>query len=71
MYERKRRAIDLAGQRVEIIQRQESRSIVTLDGRKKYLGPAKFFGPDGRQLIPEGRGFFRTPFGIRFKLVDE
>ncbi len=70
MYEKTRRAIDPAGQRVELVERQQSRSVQTLDGRPKYLGRPRFFGPDGRQLIPEGHGFFRTAFGVRFKLVD-
>jgi hypothetical protein len=70
MYERKRRAIDLAGQRVELTERQNSRFLETANGSANYSAPAKFFGPDGRQLIPEGHGFFRTPFGIRYKVVD-
>lgn len=70
MYERRRRAIDLAGHRVELIERQESDFVETPDGGMKYLAPAKLFGPDGKQLIPEGHGFFRTPFGLRFKLID-
>ena len=70
MYERKRRAIDVAGQRVQLLERQESRFVETANGGMKYLAPAKFFGPDGRQLIPEGNGFFRTAFGVRYKIVD-
>jgi len=70
MYERKRRAIDSAAQRIELLERQESRFVVTLDGRMKYLAPAKFFAPDGRQLIPEGRGYFRTAFGVRYRLLE-
>ena len=70
MYERKRRAIDVAGQRVQLIECQESAWVETVNGGMKYLAPAKFFGPDGRQLIPEGNGFYRTPFGVRYKVVD-
>jgi hypothetical protein len=70
MYERKRRAIDSAAQRVEIVERQESRLVQTLDGRPRYLGKPRFFGPDGKQLIPEGRGYFRTAFGVRYRLLD-
>jgi hypothetical protein len=71
MYERRRRAIDLAGRRVELVERQESDFVETSSGAMKYLAPAKFFAPDNKQLIPEGHGFFRTAFGIRYKLVDE
>jgi len=69
MFERKRRAIDLCGQRVDLTERRESGRQETTDG-PKHGAPAKFFGPDGRQLIPEGHGFFRTPFGIRYKVID-
>lgn len=70
MYERKRRAIDLAGRRVELIERQEAGFMEMPDGRTNYRAPAKFFEPSGKQLIPEGHGFFRTPFGVRYKLID-
>ena len=70
MYERKRRAIDSRGQRVQLIERQESSFVETVNGGMKYLAPAKFFAPDGKQLIPEGRGYFRTAFGVRYRLLD-
>ena len=70
MYERKRRAIDMAGNRWELIELQESDFVETADGDIKYQSPAKFFDHQGKQLIPEGNGFFRTAFGIRFKLID-
>ena len=70
MYERKRRAIDVAGRRVELIERQESSFVETANGGMRYLAPVRFYAPDGKQLIPEGHGFFRTAFGLRFKLVD-
>ena len=70
MYQRKRRAIDVSGHRVDILERQDSRFVETANGGMKYVAPAKFFGPDGRQLIPEGNGFYRTAFGVRFKIVD-
>ena len=70
MYERKRRAIDVAGHRVQLVERQESGFVETANGGMNDLAPARFFGPDGRQLIPEGDGFFRTAFGVRYKVVD-
>jgi hypothetical protein len=70
VYECKRRAIDLSGQRVELTERQEANVVETANGGMRYLAPAKFFTPDGKQLIPEGHGFFRTAFGLRYKLVD-
>jgi hypothetical protein len=70
MHERKRLAIDIAGQRVELVERQESTLVKTTNGGTQCLAPAEFFGPDGEQLIPEGDGFFRTTFGVRFKVVD-
>jgi hypothetical protein len=71
MYRKHRKAVDAEGKTVEITERQDSdHYTVTSDGTIRYKVPAKFFGPDGKQLIPEGRGSFRSPFGIRYQLVD-
>jgi len=66
MYERKRRAIDVAGRNVEIVERH----VDALDVGSEYSGAAEFLGPDGERLIPEGYDFYRTPFGVLFKVVD-
>jgi hypothetical protein len=66
MYERKRRAIDIEGNSVEILERQAE----ALDAGPEYLGAIEYLGPGGEPLIPEGYDFYRTPFGLRYKLVD-
>jgi hypothetical protein len=66
MYERKRRAIDIEGNSVEIVERQAE----ALDAGPEYLGATEYLGPGGERLIPEGHDFYRTPFGVLFKVVD-
>ena len=70
MYERRRQAMDVEGHRIELIERQESERIDTRNGDTKYRAARKLFGPDGNELIPEGHGFYRTAFGMRFKLIE-
>lgn len=70
MYERKRRAIDLVGHTVELIERQDSDFVEAPDGGMKYFAPPKLYGQDGEQLIDEGHDFYRTPLGVRYKLID-
>ena len=70
MYEKARNAVDVAGKPVTLIERQNSEYVIRADGTVKYKLPARIFGPDGRQLIPEGKGFYRTPFGIRYQVLD-
>lgn len=71
MYRKHRKAVDTDGKPVEITERQDSdHYTVKSDGSIRYKVPAKFFGPDGKQLIPEGHGSFRSPFGVRYQLVD-
>ncbi len=65
MFERQRQAIDLAGQRVEIVERRESVAAESAND------PAPtFFGPDGLPLAPEGGDFYRARWGVLYKLVD-
>jgi hypothetical protein len=66
MYERKRRAIDVEGHSVEVVERRAE----ALDGGPDYLRNVEYFGPGGEPLIPEGGDFYRTPFGLLFKVVD-
>ena len=70
MYECKRAAIDVWGRRVELVERQTSRFVETVSGGKEYLAPARFYDSDGRQMISEGDGFYRTKFGVRYKVTD-
>jgi hypothetical protein len=70
MVERKRRAVDVAGQRVNLIERQGWSFLKTANGWTKRLDAATFFGPGGDKLIPEGDGFYRTRLGVRYKVVD-
>ena len=70
MFEKTRDAFDVAGNKVLIVERQNSEYTVRNDGTIKYKLPARFFGPDGKQLIPEGKGFYRTAFGTRYHLAE-
>ena len=70
MYKKLRTAVDIQGNRVEITETQMSDFTIRQDGSVKYDAPPAFFGPDGRRLIPEGRGSFLTPWGIRYQLLD-
>jgi len=66
MYERRRRAIDVEGHTVELVERRAN----AIDSGPDYLGAAEFVGPGGERLIPEGHDFYRTPLGVLFKIVD-
>ena len=70
MYNKQRTAVDVRGNRIEITESQNSDSIVAHDGSITYKSPPAFYDPDGKRLIPEGPGFFRSPWGIRYQLVD-
>ncbi len=70
MYTKQRTAVDVKGNRIEIVETQDSSFVIREDGTYKYFEPPKFFDVDGKRLIPEGKGFFRTPWGIRYQLVD-
>ena len=63
MNERTRWAIDVTGMRFQLVERLDS---AIPDGQEC----AKLFAGDGEPLIDEGYGFFRHPFGGRYKLVD-
>ena len=58
MYERKRQAIDIAGNEVELLERCDDEH------------GAVFLGANGDPLIAEGDDFFRTLVGVRLKIVD-
>ena len=70
MYERKRRAIDVAGQHIELVERLEFTFGEKSDRAAKPPASTKMFSSDGQPLIDEGDGFFRNPFGGRYKLTD-
>ena len=70
VYNKQRTAIDVRGNRVAITERQHADPIVRHDGSVNYNSPAAFFDADGKRLIPEGKGFFRSPWGIRYELID-
>jgi hypothetical protein len=70
MYTKQRIAVDVKGNRVEITESQDSKYTVRDDGSYKYFDPPKFFDADGKRLIPEGKGFFRSMYGFRYQLVD-
>jgi hypothetical protein len=70
MYNKQRSAIDVRGNPIEITESQGSESIVGHDGSVNYKTPAAFFDPYGKRLIPEGKGFFRSPWGMCYQLVD-
>jgi len=70
MYSKQRTAIDVQGNRIVITESQHSDSTVSHDGSVSYASPPAFFDPYGKRLIPEGPGFFRSPWGIRYQLVD-
>ena len=64
MYERKRRAIDVAGNVVELVER-----LAEATGQEG-TGAGELIGPDGARLIPEGHDFYRMPGGVLLKVVD-
>ncbi len=70
MYEKHRSAVDIAGNRVVLTERQTSEFTILPSGIVKYKLPPRLFGPDGKLLIPEGRGFYRTSFGTRYQLLE-
>ena len=70
MYSKQRTAVDVQGNRIQITESQHSDSTVGNDGSVSYPTPPAFFDPYGKRLIPEGKGFFRSPWGIRYQLVD-
>lgn len=70
MYEKQRTAVDIAGNKVALTERQNSEYRILPNGEVKYKLPPRLFGPDGKQLIPEGRGFYRTAFGVRYQLLE-
>lgn len=68
---RRRKALDPDGNPVEILERRDpGHHSLTSDRPNGHNDAPKFFGPDGRPLVPEGHGFFRNPFGVRYKTVD-
>ena len=70
MVERKRWAIDVAGQRVTLIEREAFSFVKTANGWTKQLDQAAIFATDGEKLIPEGDDFFKTKLGVRYKLMS-
>jgi hypothetical protein len=70
VYEKQRTAVDIAGNKVVLTERQNSEYRILPNGDVKYKLPPRLFGPDGKQLIPEGRGFYRTAFGVRYQLLE-
>lgn len=70
VYSKQRTAVDVQGNRVAITERQNADHTICHDGSLNYNSPAAFFDPDGKRLIPEGKGFFRSPWGIRYELID-
>ncbi len=62
MYERKRRAIDVAGNEVELVEQ--------LAAGPECATSGQLLGPDRQPLTPEGHDFYRTPGGVLLKLVD-
>jgi hypothetical protein len=69
-YIRKRTAVDVHGNRIELTESQDSEFTMRHDGSIGYHALPKFFCPDGRRVIPEGQGAYRTMWGIRYELID-
>jgi hypothetical protein len=71
MYNKQRTAVDIQGNRVVITEKTQDpgNGIGQNSSVPKSPGSA-FFDPDGKRLIPEGKGFFRSPWGIRYQLID-
>ncbi len=56
----------------KLVERQESSFVETTNGGMRYLAPAKFYAPDGKQLIPEGLAFSAQHLGCVSSLwIDE
>jgi len=70
VYDRQRTAVDVQGNRVAITERQGADYTVRHDGTFNYDAAPHFFDPNGKRLIPEGKGFYLSPWGIRYKLID-
>jgi hypothetical protein len=71
VYEKQRNAVDIAGNTVVLTEKQNSEYKILPNGEVKYKFAPRVFGPDGKQLIPEGRGFYRTAFGVRYQMLDD
>ncbi len=69
MYSKQRMAIDLRGNRIEITE-SRAESMTGYEGSTDRDSAMAFFDPYGKRLIPEGKGFFRSPWGICYRLVD-
>jgi hypothetical protein len=70
MYSKQRTAVDVQGNRVVITETYQADLAVRHDGSPQSGSSPAFFDPDGKRLIPEGKGFFRSPWGIRYQLID-
>jgi hypothetical protein len=70
MYKKLRTAVDVQGNRVEITEAQDQPACIRDDGSINYAARPKYFGPDGRRLIPEGNGHFRSMWGVEYRLID-
>ena len=70
MYSKQRTAVDVQGNRVVITETYQVDLTIRHDGSTPSESSPAFFDPDGKRLIPEGKGFFRSPWGIRYQLID-
>jgi hypothetical protein len=70
MYNKQRTAVDVQGNQVVITETKEATYSISHNGSVHNTSGSAFFDPDGKRLIPEGKGFFRSPWGIRYQLID-
>ena len=70
MESRQRTAVDLRGNRIEITESHASGPNMQHDESFSYNSSPAFFDPYGKRLIPEGKGFFRSPWGMCYQLID-
>ncbi len=70
MRERMRRAIDVAGHRVELLERRDFAFSEANQAAIETDTARMLFTPDGQPLIDDGDDFFRNPFGTLYKLID-
>ena len=70
MYEKLRNAVDVAGRVVKVVEKQSSNHYIRSDGSIVYTSPPRYFCPDGRALIPEGKGCYLSDWGKRYRLID-